>query len=811
MSPVMHESKLSVSSKGKAREDMHWQLGWWDLSHAVEGTRRPLAWAKSSTIFTAHPTQPQILARHFPSSRQFTLPPPQPIASSPALYEPPTVISIYPTDDWIFAYFPGRGGDGIGCLWRKGPQLDNWTVREWWPFSAGAGVVAADWTCSHREWVTTDSGTSLRLPTRGPLTPVLSSILILVTQDHQIHICLMLPFVSTVTESQSAPEVTARPGGVLFCTNAAIGLNHDDSSILVAMRSHLLPSGDTSMISHTPVDINMPMDWELWGEESKIYLCEASLSSSRCLTTRPMSPITCVGRHLTDLSFFSRSSPIRPSNTDSQHGTSKGGMYLSASFIDFGIVYSDAPKSEVRLFCIAHNDPTSSDGSQTRCSREESKRLFEDVCLAFVIPWPGQNLLLAGLLDFSGSVPHRKQRLKEAPIGKLVVLTVPDLTNAQEWESPPLMVSVHSIGRDVPASVAISPNNVLLCTISSSTLLGTPLSIHSLPHRHPMESNLSRCLVTAIRARHSPSDGEVFGVATEVYRKADLAARSRAAHDVCSLSACYSAFEDCQEGDAYDLNAVWQLIGITTWVTEFTEKILKACVLVSDCLASSNLTKMNIKQEHFSEFAPASSAVPALDSPVFLHLAANGGAHVKRFRDYIGTLSPRGENAQMAKDVLLDVVDCSGVDLDVLGRLLGEALQEAKSANPEDLQRCLSACCPVPSLHPHLRKVIERFSRSDVIDRPRLFIKAADLVDGVTRMSVSEHLAKEKDTDVVSKGRLLGHTAVVVCVRCGGKSGVLPLPDDWRSLREANIRWRTWESTWVMKCVCGGSWARTSY
>ena len=37
---MQEQAKLSLSSKGKAREDVHWQLGWWDFAHALEGTRR---------------------------------------------------------------------------------------------------------------------------------------------------------------------------------------------------------------------------------------------------------------------------------------------------------------------------------------------------------------------------------------------------------------------------------------------------------------------------------------------------------------------------------------------------------------------------------------------------------------------------------------------------------------------------------------------------------------------------------------------------------------------------------------------------
>ena len=165
----MHERNISLAAKGKAKENVHWHLGWWDLIHALEGTRRyvcavyhtlylnilglhrPVQWSKSSVIFTTDEFQPLVLARHFPTSRKFALLSPPPVINSPASYDPPSVLSLSPTDDWLFAYFPGRGADGVGCLWRRGNQLDNWVVREYWSFAVGAGVVTAAWTSGHRE------------------------------------------------------------------------------------------------------------------------------------------------------------------------------------------------------------------------------------------------------------------------------------------------------------------------------------------------------------------------------------------------------------------------------------------------------------------------------------------------------------------------------------------------------------------------------------------------------------------------------------------------------------------------------------
>lgn len=108
-------------------------------------------WADSSIIFTAHATQPLVTARLFPSCEQFVCPSANPILTSPGSYEPPTFISVSPRSDWLFAYFPGRGTGGTGCLWKRGPQVDSWNIKDYWGFARGAGVVTAAWAGTERE------------------------------------------------------------------------------------------------------------------------------------------------------------------------------------------------------------------------------------------------------------------------------------------------------------------------------------------------------------------------------------------------------------------------------------------------------------------------------------------------------------------------------------------------------------------------------------------------------------------------------------------------------------------------------------
>ena len=98
-------------------------------------------------------------------------------------------------------------------------------------------------------------------------------------------------------------------GGIKLCSNAAIGMGyngdyyqkflfpsiltlHAESSVLIAMRSHLLPSQTAKSAPFNPMDLSLPLgmpqhmssgttpsiDWIPWGEESIIELCEVQLN-----------------------------------------------------------------------------------------------------------------------------------------------------------------------------------------------------------------------------------------------------------------------------------------------------------------------------------------------------------------------------------------------------------------------------------------------------------------------------------------------------------------------------------------------------
>ncbi|KAH9945890.1 uncharacterized protein BXZ73DRAFT_86136 [Epithele typhae] len=812
----MHERSIPLAAKGKTKDSVHWQLGWWDLSHALEGTRRPV--------------------QHFPSSHQFVLPPP-PLLLQVAFannYEPATILSLCSTDDWLYAYFPGKSCPGIGCAWRKEAQLDKWELREFWEYPVGSGIVCAAWTSAHREWIVSDADIPSRLPPKGPLR------LLRLTESHILHVYSLSPigkpkeFRANLLQP-THPHSVGKLGGDKVCVKAAIGLCYQQPTILNS--NQLFPNSgvmDLSIgmdISQPPTESSPYPEWDLWGEEQTISICEVRIEYRATLPvtvmTRPLTSIAHPGARLADLVFCC--SPIPQSQPESRPN-----LTLVATYYDVGD-YTSPPKVELASYtyqCVVQNSGWS--------LKSEHKRLCQTKVLI-------RNGLAVGFLDVGGLLPHKKSKSNEVTVGAIEILQIPDLSTHDMWESVPLHSHVQVGTVDVPVSVAFSPNETLICCISSP-LLGSHLAVQNLPRRVSRDSalasssqlhgDLSRHLVAAIRSRYSTSDvihalamptlppdatvdtlfqtlssmerhsnglpdmwiAELLGVAAEVYsarakrleRSAEkdvCTARWQVSYEIASLSACCSAFETCRDGDIYDLgsgtgscdcaDAVWQLAGMTG-VPEPT-------------LPTST----------------ASSAT-TLDSPIFLHLTHpyalahlhSALEHVKRFHDQVAKLPAKGESSHIAKDVLMDTTGGSGIDIQLVGPLLYDILKDCKKLDAQDLRRSLASCCPVPSLKPHVRSAVDRIVTSKAIDRARLFVKPSDLADGLSRITVSERPAgplKDKSMDVVRKGMSWRGVATVLCVRCGGRSDVGGMSP-----------WQTWEKGWQMRCVCGGCHFATS-
>ncbi|KIK96331.1 hypothetical protein PAXRUDRAFT_10898 [Paxillus rubicundulus Ve08.2h10] len=737
----------SSPAKGKVRNDARWRANWWDFHPLVENTHSPVAVSSSSTIFTAHPTRPIVLGRLFPSSKQFHVASPDPILRSPASYEPPTVITVSPNDHWLFAFYPGRDGDGIACLWNRGSRVDIWMVRECWPFSRGAGVVAAAWAGTEREWATSTDGLSSRLSSRGPLTPVSNPTLLLVTQAHQLRVYYLrayIPSLKVLFCSLTQPCITvevqalgamhdtpAGPKTSRLCINAAIGFIHNENSILIAMRSRRYPTSDSlKPAAYNDLDRGLsldppqsqdseqspPLEWGAQAEEQTIELCEVKLrleGMNMNLISQPLPPLHHPSPHLTGLMF----------------------------------VCTPPPKP----------DPTTSPRASPKKDKQPMRSMTESP----------PTFLVASFLDF--------EDYSTVPKSDMVAYTLaqaPDLTEEPDWECLPIFAPTSRAGMDWPVSIAMSKNRALLCAVAMGRV-----SIHALPkqlfkgpetgkHTPPNVSPLAMALTSALQSRRSIADiahvlsmsatpletivetlrgtwfsfeanaragmvgafsaMDVLGATVELYRaraqqtadedeKQHLSSLWRNAHDMCSVAACLAAFQDCEEAEGYDLEPVWQLISLSSWAVSFFEKLMKECLFLAD-LADPNSApgKVQPKFEPMDVSDPfltngafillvhsrrgshtnIDSPTPEIcrspspfDSPILLHLVhpltlANliGLAiHVNHFYHSLNSLTPKGENSQIARDILVDLIRCSGLNFKGLEDILKGAALDVRS------------------------------------------------------------------------------------------------------------------------------------
>lgn len=125
---------------------------------------RPFAWSVHNLLFLSDPMAPAIHAKHLPpaasNSRtsdvssqsqsyplRFTLPPPTPIVDRPHSYISATILALSPQSKFLYAYFPPAqpysSTGGLACVWESEGSVDTWVVRDFWHFSAEAGVVAS--------------------------------------------------------------------------------------------------------------------------------------------------------------------------------------------------------------------------------------------------------------------------------------------------------------------------------------------------------------------------------------------------------------------------------------------------------------------------------------------------------------------------------------------------------------------------------------------------------------------------------------------------------------------------------------------
>jgi hypothetical protein len=670
--------------------------------------------------------------------------------------------------------------------------------------------------------------------------------------------------------------------------NSKLKFRGVENAILVATRSQvkaIFPEGpnitlglddipDLSAHFHN-VHLAESADWESWVQASNIELCEVRLvfdGLRTYLSTSPLPPLRCDAHPLSSIVFCpgdlqyavmaeSSSGPVTPK------------MYLCLSHLAIGqrnnyalgmenpvLTDSTLPKSELVVFGLSRRVHPNAFVSEWSSTRLTSKAMSET--LTFILPHRGSpraNAIVAGSLSVQGTASSKRKAFVKTPCGSVTILQLPSLEVHPDWSVEPLLMGWGE-GSSVypPHSVTLSPNAVLFCMLSPSTVSTSRLSIHAMPKKTPKDatmpehrsmSNFASVLVSAIRFKRTISDvshqlslsstsaqevenvlynvlealetqddglrdvwvQEFFGILVEVYRlkgereqkalaKEDFGTRWKAIFDLCSVIACHSAFEDCMDGDSIGLDNVWPLTVLSTWFMEFLEELMRECVLLGDSregLADEAIDKQTTPATH-----PILSVLLFPDALAKLRLTVGD---VKRFYEYLKNLETSGENGVMSKNALLDTVDGSGVNLEALDPLLAYISEQVKGANATDLRQSLVACSPVPRLYPLLIGITQAVSKSHAIDKSRLFIKVVDFVSEVGKVRKS-YIGEGQD--VISKGILLRRRPTRVCVRCGGKTQQHDMGPrgDGPAHGSTSLQWQAWVHRWSARCICGGRW-----
>lgn len=197
--------------------------------------------------------------------------------------------------------------------------------------------------------------------------------------------------------------------------------------------------------------------------------------------------------------------------------------------------------------------------------------------------------------------------------------------------------------------------------------------------------------------------------------------------------------------------------------------------------------------------------------------------HVVLLYDCLRVKRAKEENTQIAKDVFLDLIERSGINLKGLVSLLSKSLQDSASIScefahddmnhvlhpslAENALRSLTLCQPTPPLIPLLQKTAQQIATSDVLDKAVLFIKPSDLVSVGGGQLVPEQDVKERERDVITKAVLLKNGPIFRCRRCDGQSEV---GANVSVAGHLSVHWQTWERMWARRCLCGGVWYLSS-
>ena len=145
-------------------------------------------------------------------------------------------------------------------------------------------------------------------------------------------------------------------------------------------------------------------------------------------------------------------------------------------------------------------------------------------------------------------------------------------------------------------------------------------------------------------------------------------------------------------------------------------------------------------------------------------------------------------------------------------RCITSITDHPESVVPE-LRKSMASCRPTAAMRGRLISFSQRLEAAGAIDKPRLFIKGSDLVDGISKVSLGPAMTVPsagagKDRDVVTRSALIPGRDLRVCFRCEGRSVRGPQPPVIAG--QLSLRWIAWQKLWYARCICGGIWGSTA-
>lgn len=125
-----------------------------------------------------------------------------------------------------------------------------------------------------------------------------------------------------------------------------------------------------------------------------------------------------------------------------------------------------------------------------------------------------------------------------------------------------------------------------------------------------------------------------------------------------------------------------------------------------------------------------------------------------------------------------------------------------------ELKQSMASCRPTPVMRERLVSFGKRLEAAGAVDKPRLFIKASDLADGISKVSLGPAMTVPsavtgKDRDVITRSALIPGKDLRICFRCEGRSIKGPQP---AIAGQVSLRWFAWQKLWHARCICGGTW-----